>query len=197
VAPTSLRIIGGTLRGRKLDYSGLRLTRPMKDRVREAVFNILGPRVVGTRVLDLFAGTGALGLEALSRGAARAIFVERHLPTSELLRENLDRLDLTSRSEIVFGDTFQWWSDRPSWSEPWLAFVSPPYAFYRERAADMQALVDSLVSSAPPQSLVVVETDADFDPARLPDAETWDARRYSDTQIMILEKTTNYAVELS
>src|SRR5438105_2010542 len=77
-----LRIIGGSLRGRKLQYTGEARTRPMKDRVREAVFNLLGPSVTGSHAIDLFAGTGALGLEALSRGAARATFIERHFPTS-------------------------------------------------------------------------------------------------------------------
>src|SRR5947207_6491605 len=77
-----LRIIGGSLRGRKISYSGEVRTRPMKDRVREAVFNLLGAQVAGTQAIDLFAGTGALGLEALSRGAAQATFIDRHLPTA-------------------------------------------------------------------------------------------------------------------
>src|SRR5262245_7614130 len=67
--PPELRIIGGTLRHRKLLYSGDQRTRPMKDRVREAVFNLVGPDVVGQHAIDLFAGTGALGFEAISRGA--------------------------------------------------------------------------------------------------------------------------------
>src|SRR6478736_322408 len=77
-----LRIVGGTLRGRKLQYSGDVRTRPMKDRVREAVFNLLGPQVAGSHAIDLFAGTGALGIEAISRGATKATFIERHLPTA-------------------------------------------------------------------------------------------------------------------
>src|SRR4029453_14397542 len=83
-----LRIVGGKLRGRALAYSGDEPTRPMKDRVREAVFNLLGPGVQGAHALDLFAGTGALGLEAISRGAARATFLERHLPTCRLIEQN-------------------------------------------------------------------------------------------------------------
>src|SRR6185369_13778531 len=82
VPVVGLRIIGGKLRGRKLQYSGDLRTRPMKDRVREAVFNLLGPGVKGSHAIDLFAGTGALGLEAISRGAAQATLIERHLPTS-------------------------------------------------------------------------------------------------------------------
>src|SRR5688572_16458652 len=83
-----LRIIGGSMRGRKLKYSGEARTRPMKDRVREAVFNLLGTTVEGCYVIDLFAGTGALGLEAISRGATGATFIERHFPTAKVIEEN-------------------------------------------------------------------------------------------------------------
>src|SRR5687768_13415002 len=77
-----LRIVGGKFRHRLIEYSGDERTRPMKDRVREAVFNLIGPRVVGKRAIDLFAGTGAIGLEALSRGASHAVLLERHFPTA-------------------------------------------------------------------------------------------------------------------
>src|SRR5271154_4383856 len=83
-----LRIIGGRFRGRKLEYSGDPRTRPMKDRVREALFNLLSTAVKGKVAIDLFAGTGALGLEALSRGAARAVFIERHRPTAQTIGRN-------------------------------------------------------------------------------------------------------------
>jgi len=103
-----LRIIGGDLRGRKLQYSGDFRTRPMKDRVREAVFNLLGESVRGTLAIDLFAGTGALGLEAISRGADRAIFIERHWPTAKLIEENAAAIGIRDRVEVVFGDAFTW-----------------------------------------------------------------------------------------
>ena len=84
--PVGVRIIAGCFRGRKLHYSGDPRTRPMKDRVRQALFNRLGPDVEGTLAVDLFAGTGALGLEALSRGATRAILIEQHRPTARDLQ---------------------------------------------------------------------------------------------------------------
>jgi 16S rRNA G966 N2-methylase RsmD len=107
-APTTLRIIGGTLRGRKFIYNGDPGTRPMKDRVREAVFNLVGPAVVGTHAIDLFAGTGALGLEALSRGAAQATFIERHRPTAKTLQDNIAALGVASQAGLVTSDTFYW-----------------------------------------------------------------------------------------
>ena len=95
------RIVGGEFRGRKLLYSGDRRVRPMKDRVREAVFNLIGPAVRGTHAIDLFAGTGALGLEALSRGAASALFVERHFPTADVIRQNVETLGVSNRATIL------------------------------------------------------------------------------------------------
>src|SRR5271154_2586301 len=98
--PTPPRIIGGRLRGKKLFYSGEDRTRPMKDRVREAVFNLLGPSGKGKHALDLFAGTGALGFEALSRGAAAATFVERHFPTAGHIRRTATALGVADRTRV-------------------------------------------------------------------------------------------------
>ena len=85
VQAVGVRIIGGRFRGRKIEYAGDLRTRPMKDRVRQAVFDRLATTVRGKHAIDLFAGTGALGLEALSRGALRATFIEQHLPTAKAI----------------------------------------------------------------------------------------------------------------
>ncbi len=90
--PVGVRIIGGKFRGRKLEYSGDLRTRPMKDRVREALFNLLGHAVEGKVAIDLFAGTGALALEALSRGASRAVLVEQHRPTAQTIRQQFHHI---------------------------------------------------------------------------------------------------------
>src|SRR5688500_4898978 len=126
-----LRIIGGRLRGRKIIYAGDPRTRPMKDRVREAVFNLVGPSVAGKLAVDLFAGTGALGLEAISRGAARAAFIERHFPTAALIRRNAEQLGVSEQCEVVPGDTFVWGRRPAQWGDqPWLVFCSPPFDLY-------------------------------------------------------------------
>jgi 16S rRNA (guanine966-N2)-methyltransferase len=104
-----LRIIGGRLRGRKLLYSGDLRTRPMKDRLREAIFNLIGPAIRGKHAVDLFAGTGALALEAISRGADRATLIEQHHPTAAIIRQNIATLDLQQRAEVIPGNTFIWW----------------------------------------------------------------------------------------
>jgi 16S rRNA (guanine966-N2)-methyltransferase len=104
-----LRIIGGRFRGRRLHYSGDLRTRPMKDRLREAIFNLVGPSIRGTHALDLFAGTGALALEALSRGAHQATLVEQHYPTANVIRQNVATLGVEGQAEIVVGNVFIWW----------------------------------------------------------------------------------------
>src|SRR5262245_28662629 len=91
---TPPRIIGGKLRGRKLIYTGDPRTRPMKERVREAIFNLIGVAVRDRHAIDLFAGTGALGLEAISRGAGSATLVERHFPTAGVIKQNAAALEI-------------------------------------------------------------------------------------------------------
>jgi 16S rRNA (guanine966-N2)-methyltransferase len=187
-----VRIIGGTLRGRRLEYQGQERTRPMKDRVREAVFNLLGPQVAGTLAVDLFAGTGALGFEALSRGAARAVFFEQHFPTAELIRRNARTLGVESQVEVVAADTFIRFrrsvdlTDRANPDIGWVVFCSPPFDFYVSRRYDMLALIGTLVAAAPPQSQFVVEADTRFDFTLLPQAADWLVRDYPPALIGIL-----------
>lgn len=189
VEPVGLRIIGGRFRGRKLRYAGDLRVRPMKDRVREAVFNLLGPSVRGKHVLDLFAGTGALGLEAVSRGAARATLIEQHHPTARALRENVALLGLESDAEVIVANTFLCarWQDRLG-DGPWLVFCSPPYAFYVERAGPMLELLGSLIAAAPASSEFVVEADQRFDFQQLPDPAQWDVRSYPPAVVGIYVK---------
>lgn len=99
-----MRIIGGTARGRKLVGPSSEGTRPLSDRAREALFNILGPGIRGERVLDLFAGTGAVGLEAISRGALSATFVERDRKALGDIQRNLDMLGFGDQGKAVSGD---------------------------------------------------------------------------------------------
>lgn len=188
-----LRIIGGVHRGRTLAYSGDPRTRPMKDRVREAVFNLVGAEVAGKFALDLFAGTGALGLEALSRGASGALFLEQHFPSADLIRRNAAALGLADAVEVAPADTFIFFRrgiNLPARSQDaaWLVFCSPPFEFYVSRREEMLELIGKLLSSAPPQSLFVVESDARFDFAELPQAADWDVREYPPARVGVFRK---------
>jgi 16S rRNA (guanine966-N2)-methyltransferase len=159
----------------------------MKDRVREAVFNLLGAQVAGSHAIDLFAGTGALGLETLSRGAARATFIERHLPTAKLIEQNIAALGVGDRAAVIFGDAFSWSAAyQQDNAMPLTVFCSPPYDFYVERQQPMLDLVARWVEIAPAGSQIVVEADERFDKRSLPDAEQWDVREYPPAVIAIL-----------
>ncbi len=180
---TELRIIGGKLRGSKLRYEHLQrdgdpITRPMKHRVREAIFNLISMDSLGKHAIDLFAGTGALGLEALSRGAVSATFIEKHVPTARVIEENIAILDLTERSQLLVTSAFLWGKRNlpnaefhypeasppgPSTLLPWLVFCSPPYSFYSERQQEMLDLIEKVLDRAPTESILVVEADTSFD----------------------------------
>jgi 16S rRNA (guanine966-N2)-methyltransferase len=190
-----LRIIGGHFRGRKLRYDGDPRTRPMKDRVREAIFNLLGPSVRGSWAIDLFAGTGALGLEAISRGAARATFIERHFPTAAVIRENAQSLGIADQCEVVPSNTLVWIRRQETrellvsevgQKQPWTVFCSPPYAMYVEQSDELVRLLTELVDVAPSGSRFVVEADQRFDLARLPRAGAWDVRKYEPAVVALM-----------
>jgi 16S rRNA (guanine966-N2)-methyltransferase len=176
-----MRVIAGSLGGRRFDAPPGRRTRPTAERVREAVFAMLDD-VSESAVLDLFAGSGALGIEALSRGAARAVFVEREAAAARVLRENLARLGLGTeaaevrRSEVA--GALQSARDRKETYD--LVFIDPPYGRAREWASKLsKALPPLLVAGA----RVVVESDR-REPLGL-ELEVERQRRYGDTSITI------------
>ena len=180
-APLGLRIVGGRFRGRRLQYGGDIRTRPMKDRLREAVFNLLGPNIRGMHAIDLFAGTGALAFEALSRGAARATLIEQHYPTAGVIRRNAAVLEVEEAIDLVTGNVFIWWKKKLGTTPadtPWVVFCSPPYDFYVQRTEEMLELIGGLNQAAPAGSAFVVEADERFDFSQLPDPQAWDVRPY-------------------
>ncbi len=163
-----VRIIGGQFRGRRLQYHGDPLVRPMKHRTREAIFNLVSTGCTGRHAIDLFAGTGALGLEALSRGAPSATFIEQHVPTARIVEENIHTLGVADRTTVAVTSAFLWVKrDLPAVAEsiaiPWLVFCSPPYAFFLERQAEMVNLVSRIREHAPADSILVVEAEQPFD----------------------------------
>ena len=124
-----MRISAGEHRGRRLHSPKGRRTRPTSDLLRQAIFNVLSSEIRGARVLDLFAGTGALGLEALSRGAATATFVERDRGALESLRANLAELNLTARARVLAGDVILTLERLASYGERFeCVLLDPPYA---------------------------------------------------------------------
>jgi 16S rRNA (guanine966-N2)-methyltransferase len=159
----------------------------MKDRVREATFNLVGPSIRGMHAIDLFAGTGAIGLEALSRGAARATFIERHVPTARGIQENIAVLGVESRCEVVTANALLWWrqvSDLPTL--PRALFSSPPWELFTSELQVMLDMIQLIIERQPPRSIVVVEGDKQFDFATLPLEDRWDVRAYPPAVVGIL-----------
>ena len=123
-----MRIIGGRLRGRKLQTFKGSQVRPTADRVREALFNILGRQFIGANILDLFAGTGALGIEALSRGAQTAVFVDNSPHSLAVLQKNLDRCALQHCTRTIRWDIARNLECLKGYPETFgLVFLDPPY----------------------------------------------------------------------
>ena len=134
-----MRIIAGKFRGRKLKSPPSLDTRPTSDRLRETLFNILAPRIEGARFLDLCAGSGAVGIEALSRGAAHVTFVDRSRKMSGLIETSLEALDISQDGfEIVCGDAMKFLRGRAKKAAPAfdIIFYDPPYATNYEVVLD-------------------------------------------------------------
>lgn len=144
-----MRVIGGEFRSRLLKSVPGLDTRPTPDRLREALFNVLAPRIEGATFADLYAGTGAVGIEALSRGASRAIFVEQSRSAAGVIRANLVSLGLEARAQVRQGRV----RTIVAQVEADMVFLDPPYAMEAEYAA-----VLTLLGAKPPQ-LVIAQHD--------------------------------------
>jgi 16S rRNA (guanine966-N2)-methyltransferase len=175
-----VRIIAGTRKGHTIYAPRGPDTRPTSDRVRENVFNILGP-LDGAAVLDLYAGSGAMGLEALSRGAARAVFVEVDRDAVRTIERNLDKLRLSAT--VLRQDAVTALATEAGTGRKYdLVLVDPPYGMYPDVEAKLARYLPSVLSE---DGVVVVETDARVEPELpLPQRTT---RRYGQARITVFE----------
>jgi 16S rRNA (guanine966-N2)-methyltransferase len=185
-----VRIVGGRFRGRAIAASSGTLTRPTSDRVREALFNILSHGIddfsfEGARVLDLFAGTGALGLEALSRGAAYCLFVEDDADARGSIRENIEALGLTGASKVWRRDATKLGPAAPM--QPFqLLFADPPYGKGLGEIALTAALKGSWLAS---RAVCILEERTDADIAIPEGFASFGTRVYGDTALHFLRNT--------
>ena len=152
-----MRIIGGTLRSRRLEAPAGLATRPTSDRLRETLFNVLAPRIDGARFLDLFAGSGGVGLEAYSRGAARVEFVERSVAALVVLRKNLASLGIASGVSIHAGSVGPNLRRMRSDAAFDLVFLDPPYDAAEEYETTLGLLGSGLAGLLTPGALVIAE----------------------------------------
>lgn len=174
-----MRIIGGTRKGHRIDApKGLR-TRPTSDRVRENAFNLVAPWVENAVVLDLYAGSGAMGLEALSRGARRAVFVETDVDACRAIERNLDKLQLPGAEVVCRGVGRFLAVDGRTYN---LVFCDPPYDDYAALEPELARYLPRLLA---PEGLVVLETAAKTEP-ELPLTQRT-SRRYGAARITLFE----------
>jgi 16S rRNA (guanine966-N2)-methyltransferase len=180
-----MRIIAGRRRGHKLEGPKNRSTRPTSDLIREAIFNILADSVEGKLAIDLFAGTGALGLEALSRGAAKARFIEQNRENAALIHRNLAALRYEDLGIVYHGDVFRMSNRIAELVDQTSAiiFIDPPYREYENHPGRVRKLIEALIPRLAPGSAIVVEFDEFRDDSLLPNPEQWDVRRYGGTRI--------------
>lgn len=180
--PEGPRLTGGTAKGRRLYSVPGREVRPALARMRISVFEILRPRLEGARVVDLFAGTGCLGIEALSRGAAHVRFCDVDRRSLEAIRMNLERLGFLDRAEAGYADAFQV-ADRLEPAD--IVFVDPPYDFYRSRAAEMRRLVEAVVERviAPAGGVLLSEHRLKEGLGEVAGGKIVDVREYGDTAV--------------
>ena len=190
-----MRIIAGMHRGRKLLPPIGDVTRPVTDRVKQSLFDILAPSIADARVYDCFAGTGSMGLECLSRGAAAITFFEADRSALARLQQNVDSMDSEKRCAIVGGDLFRWFDRPPQGKTPVpadLVFLDPPYRFLRERKGDLLKLSDQFAAAHLRAGGTVIFRHDSADALELAPLKRYDQREYG---AMTLEFLTTSASE--
>ena len=181
-----LRVIAGSAKGRRLRMVPGNQTRPIRDQVKEALFNILGAAIQDSEFLDLFAGTGSVGIEALSRGAAQATFVEKHPAALQTIRENLELTLLTDRARIAQADVFDW-IKRQRGSSHDLVYVAPPqYSKLWNKTVRQLDRHDNLLNL---DAWVIAQIDSEeYQSLELETLVEFDRRRYGRTQLVFYER---------
>ncbi len=186
---TEIRIVAGSLRGRKITcyvHPGLR---PTPQMVREALFSILGNAVPDRVFYDIFSGTGVVGLEAVSRGATRAVLIEKEPRQVKDIQDYADKFGVAGKVQVLRADAYRW-------AERWIPpvapvnlFLSPPFPdLSGERGTEFLKLVTDLLAKAPDDSVLTIQAEEGFPEAELPEPELWDIRRYGRNMLLFRVK---------
>jgi len=181
-----MRVIAGTAKGRKLKTVPGDTTRPITDRTKEALFSILGNWIIEARVLDLFGGTGAVGIEALSRGAAHVTFVEKSHAAVRVIQENLQTTRLAERTLVRRGDAFRFLAQPPP--QPFdLIYVAPPQ-YQQMWARAVQAIDEQLEKWLLPDGAVIAQIHpVEYEALKLQNLILYDERKYGSTLLCFYE----------
>lgn len=181
-----VRVIAGAAKGRRLKMVPGKGTRPVMDRVKEALFNILGSAVEGCRFLDLFAGTGSVGIEALSRGAAEAVFVENDPAALRTIRANLDLTGFAGVAQVVPADVFRY-LERPPVEGFDFIYIAPPQ--YQRLWSRTLLAIDAKPGVLYPDGVAIAQIDPkEFAALDLQTLVLYDQRRYGKTMLCFYER---------
>jgi 16S rRNA (guanine(966)-N(2))-methyltransferase RsmD len=181
----SHRVIAGSAKGRKLKMAPGEGTRPIMDRVKEALFNILGKNVPDSSLLDLFAGTGAVGIEALSRGAASVRFIDRDRAAIRTIHENLEHCGLADHAEVLHTDALAY-LERANTPAFEIIYIAPPQ--YQDLWKRAMLKLDAHPHHLAPDALVIVQIDPkEREDLTLQHLRLYDERKYGNTLLMFFE----------
>lgn len=193
---TSLRIIGGEYRSRKIQFAVDPRTRPMKDRTREAVMNLLGGTLPESIAFDLFGGTGILAFESLSRGSTSAVVFEILKMAAKEIQANAKSLAMSDSLIVLQTDVLKWsesLSDNLKFLRlpelPWIVYCCPPYSLWTSDEQGMRDLLVRWYEAAPPGSMFAVELEFETSIDFLPSPLEWDIRTYKPAKMAIAEKS--------
>jgi len=180
----SARVIAGTAKGRRLKLVPGDSTRPIMDRVKESLFNIIGRDILDSHFLDLFAGTGSVGIEALSRGASRAVFLDVEKKAIQTIKENLTVTGLLSNATIIHADAFKYIEQEPNLVYNFI-YIAPPQ--YNNLWMKTLLTLDAHPAWLTPATEVIVQIDpTEEQPVSLTHLEVVDQRRYGSTLLLFL-----------
>jgi 16S rRNA (guanine966-N2)-methyltransferase len=172
-----MRIIAGEFRGRRLLPPETDATRPITDRVKQSLFDILAPNIPGSIVYDCFAGTGSMGLECLSRGAKKATFFEIDRSALTRLRQNIKTLNVESSATVIPTDLFRYFSGAPTLPPADLIFLDPPYRFLTEQPQALLQLSEQLAAKLKPEGILIFRHDS-ANQLQLPALQLREQRNY-------------------
>ena len=183
-----IRIVAGTLRGRKVGCVVTEHLRPTPQMVREAYFSILGNAIPDRPFVDIFAGTGVIGIEAISRGASATHFIERDPQFAKDIEGCLREFGLTRQTKLYRTDAYRWIAAWIAPKEPVNVFLSPPFADLSEKTGDLLAALKLLQEKVAEDSVIVVQTERG---SPLDDAEfmkNWEVRQYGRNELLIWQR---------
>jgi 16S rRNA (guanine966-N2)-methyltransferase len=192
---TAIRIVAGRLRGRKVACNVNPELRPTPQMVREALFSILGNAIPGRLFVDIFAGTGVVGLEALSRGASAAYFIERDVRLAQAIEQHLRRFELAKQGRVYRTDSYRWIAAWQPPREPANVFLSPPFADLHERPDLLVQALTQLQAKVAVETVIILQSEKGSPLEETSELLSWEQRSYGRNMLLIWQKEEGAAAD--